>query len=95
MAWDWEEEEESIQNRPRARRDSKRDGTNTLSRNVGFNREKEEDGGRSLFRIVHARGAIPNEMGSTHCRATQGGARRTLFTSWMRNAIPNELGPNC
>ena len=25
---------------------------------------------RSLFRIVHARGAIPNEMGPTHCRAT-------------------------
>ena len=25
---------------------------------------------RSLFRIVHARGAIPNEVGQTRCRAT-------------------------
>ena len=25
---------------------------------------------RSLFRIAHARGAIPNEMGPTRCRAT-------------------------
>jgi hypothetical protein len=25
---------------------------------------------RSLFRIIHARGAIPNEMGPTRCRAT-------------------------
>jgi hypothetical protein len=26
---------------------------------------------RSLLRIVHARGAIPNEMGSARCRATK------------------------
>ena len=25
---------------------------------------------RSLLRIIHARGAIPNEMGPTRCRAT-------------------------
>jgi hypothetical protein len=25
---------------------------------------------RSLVRIVHARGAIPNEVGTTRCRAT-------------------------
>ena len=33
-------------------------------------------GGMSLFRIVHARGAIPNEMGPTHCRATPASRRR-------------------
>jgi hypothetical protein len=39
------------------------DGTNMLSRNAGFNRKEEEFiARRSLFRIVHARGAIPNKM---------------------------------
>ena len=37
-----EEEEESIQNHTRARRDSQRDGTNTLSRNTGFNQSADE-----------------------------------------------------
>ena len=38
-----EEEEESIQNHTRARRDSQRDGTNTLlSRNAGFNQPADE-----------------------------------------------------
>ena len=36
------EEEEFIQNRTRARRDSQRDGTNTLSRNAGFNQSADE-----------------------------------------------------
>ena len=31
----------------------------------GWRRQRRR---RNLFRIVHARGAIPNEMGPTHCR---------------------------
>ena len=40
--------------------------------------EEEEEGRRrrSLFRIVHARGAIPNEVGTAHCRAKKALARR-------------------
>ena len=34
-------------------------------------RRKRRRRRRSLLRIVHARGAIPNEMGPTRCRATQ------------------------
>jgi hypothetical protein len=37
-----EEEEEFTWNRTRARRNSERDGTNTLSRNVGFNQSADE-----------------------------------------------------
>ena len=42
---------------------------------LGRERERGEGGGgggarRRLFRIVHARGEIPNEMGPTHCRVT-------------------------
>ena len=33
---------------------------------------------RSLFRIVHARGAIPNEMGPTPCRARRRRRRRVI-----------------
>ena len=66
-----EEEEEFIQNCTRARRYSERDGTNTLSRNAGFYQSADEvrtlrrRRRTSLLRIVHARGAIPNEMGPT------------------------------
>ena len=38
-----EEEEEFIQNRIRARHNSRRDGINTLSRNAGFDEEEEEE----------------------------------------------------
>ena len=55
-----EEEEEFIEDRTSARRDSEQGGT------VGPTREKEEvmkrRRRRSLLRIVHARGAIPNEV---------------------------------
>ena len=38
------EEEKFIQNHTRARRDSERDGTNTLSRNADFNQSADEIG---------------------------------------------------
>ena len=33
---------------------------------------------RNLFRILHARGAVPNEMGPTSCRARGRGRRRVI-----------------
>jgi hypothetical protein len=69
-----EEEEECIQNRTRARRDSQRDGTNTLTCNAGFNQSADE------IRIpppekVYSQSStccevIPNEMGPSRYRAT-------------------------
>ena len=41
-------------------------------------RQKRRRRRRSLLRIVHARGAIPNEMGSARCRATPA-LRRSLL----------------
>jgi hypothetical protein len=42
---------------------------------------------RSLLRIIHARGAIPNEMGPTRCRATPAlrRRRRSLFRRRWRS----------
>jgi hypothetical protein len=31
--------------------------------------EEEEEGRKGLFGIIHAQGAISNEVGPTHCRA--------------------------
>jgi hypothetical protein len=61
-----------------------RDGTSTLPRNadrgrgtgIGGRRRRRRRR-RGLVRIVHARVAIPNEMGPTRCRATPA-LRRTL-----------------
>ena len=49
--------------------------------------EPEEEVRRSLFRIVHARAAIPNEMGPTHCC-------KELITSgnWTGKAHPGGGG---
>jgi hypothetical protein len=55
-----DDDEESIQNRTRARRDSQPDGTNTLSRNAGFN--QYIDGSYSDCSRVRPSLGVPGDM---------------------------------
>jgi hypothetical protein len=71
VEWDWEKEEEEEEERDRGR-----------ERGRVWERRR-----RSSFRIVHARGAIPNEVGPTHCRATP-----ALTNQPTRSARPPERG---
>ena len=51
---------------------------------VAWRQEEEEE---EEFRIVHARGVIPNEVGPARCRATR---RRRSSESYTYGAIPDE-----
>ena len=47
---------------------------------------------RSLFRIVYARGAIPNEMGPTHCRATPALTNQPTRSVYLKSTHTHTAG---